>query len=106
MNVDSCVSVFAALCSVVVLKVFIRAANKERIVVRKGREVARLVFLLALCALLNLLPFLILVDMSYGYGDWCMLFSKSIIMAVGLRIGLLYFDGKKPSVSGDGLERQ
>lgn len=93
MNVDFYVSVVVALCSVVVLKMFIRAANKEKIVVRKGREVARLVFLLVLCVLLNLLPYLILIDVSYGYGDWCMLFSKSVIMAVGLRIGLLYFDG-------------
>jgi len=91
MNVDSNVSLVAALCSVGVLKMFIRAANRGKIVVRKGREVARLVFLLVLCVLLNLLPFLILIDVSYG--DWCMLFSKSVIMAVGLRIGLLYFDG-------------
>lgn len=98
--VDSYVSVVAALCSVVVLKMFLRAANKEEIVVWKEREVAWLVFLLVLCVLLNLLPFLILVDVSYGYGDWCMLFSKSIIMAVGLRIGLLYFNDKQSDLSG------
>lgn len=99
MNVDSCVSVVAALCSVVVLKMFLRAANKEKSLFGK-KEVARLVFLLVLCVLLNLLPFLILVDVSYGYGDWCMLFSKSVIMAVGLRIGLLYFNDKQSDVSG------
>lgn len=37
MNVDSYVSVVAALCSVVVLKMFIRAANKEKTLF--GKEV-------------------------------------------------------------------